>query len=540
MAENPATILLSAVATMLQQEQRNFLAGPLATHLASVEQDSRFQYDPVARNIVAQITKLAKSNPNALVTAQQIDSFYRQIESLHPITEFKTAYAHLFPASSLPTRQASPTADTANGIRHSYGEDDRKVGQAELIVQENQDVDAPHIPEFKVGATFKPELHRFAETAINHELGQFGATNLKVAHKTNGPQLMVYVAQFVTPTGRHSVVVPVQVQNDNVILPEVFGRDDRVYAFSKDGFVRFEQDNAKIASVAATRAADQLRHAETNDAPRNPSALESYLNTDDLEVVEDNKIAPLDVESTLANAVLRKQSKQNQRTISAASEVVSRELKSLGQYKTPVFAGDGKNGDLLFAVQLIKNQKVANVTVPVETRGQTVLFPSVFAFADKQYPLSKSGVETAFVQNAPAVEFSVKTSNLAEAGYNTLRQTVYAAVCQKDYARAQEAIQVTATKFGKEAVANLMKDYQDWILKVEAAPAGTTHVEAGLGAKMTSDDWANSLQREINAVTNGAGITVPKELDLIRFEKYDEPAFEGAIMTSRIDGTQLT
>lgn len=545
MGDNPADIILQTVASLMQQEKKVFLAGPLATRLASVESDSRFQYDPVARNIAAQISKVASGNPEALVTADQIDRFYKQIESLYPNTEFKTAFADLFPGV---VTQPTTLETFSNPSRHSYTEDDRKIGDSEISVVENQEDVEHHIPEFQIGATFKPELHRFAEKAITHELGQFGASNLRVAHKTNGPNLMVYIAQFVSPTGRHSVVVPVQVQNDTVILPEVFGREDRMYNFSKEGFAKFENDNLRIASVKATTAADQLRHAESIDATRNPGALENFLNEEDsLEIVENDQISPLapaldhlsDIEATLSNAILRKQSKHSQRTISAASEVVARELKGLGQHKSPIFAGDGKNGDILFAAQIVKNQKVASVLIPVETRGQTVLFPTVFAMAEQEYPLTSNGIEVAFEKNAPQMEFSVKTSNLAEANYNTLRQTVYASVMENDHTRAQEALQVVASKFGKEAIANVMKDYQDWIIKARTVSKNDV-VKAGLGSKMTSDDWANSLQREINAVTNGKGIVLAKELDTIQFEKYDDPAFEGAIMTSRIDGIQLT
>lgn len=546
MGDNPADIILQTVASLMQQEQKVFLAGPLATRLASVESDSRFQYDPVARNIAAQIGKVASGNPEALVTADQISHFYKQIESLYPNTEFKTAFADLFPGTiSQTTTQENPSPISS---RHSYIEDDRKIGESEISVIENQNDVEHHIPEFQIGATFKPELHRFAEKAIIYELGQFGANNLRVAHKTNGPNLMVYVAQFVSPTGQHSVVVPVQVQNDSVILPEVFGREDRMYNFSKEGFAKFENDNLRIASVRASTAADQLRHAESVDATRNPGALEKYINEEDsLEVVENDQINPLapaldhlsDIEATLSNAVLRKQSKHSQRTISAASEVVARELKGLGQHKNPVFAGDGKNGDILFAAQIVKNQKIASVLIPVETRGQTVLFPTVFAMAEQEYPLTPNGIEIAFEKNAPQMEFSVKTSNLAEANYNTLRQTVYASVMENNHTRAQEALQVVASKFGKEAIANVMKDYQDWIVKAQTVSKNDI-VKASLGSKMTSDDWANSLQREINAVTNGKGIVLAKELDTIQFEKYDDPAFEGTIMTSRIDGIQLT
>jgi hypothetical protein len=544
MGDNPADIILQAVASLMQQDQKVFLAGPLATRLASVESDSRFQYDPVARNIATQISKVASGNPEALVTADQIDRFYKQIESLYPNTEFKTAFADLFPGV-IPQPVALDTS--SNPSRHGYTENDRKIGDSEISVVENQDDVEHHIPEFKIGATFKPELHRFAEKAITHELCQFGASNLRVAHKTNGPNLMVYVAQFVSPTGRHSVVVPIQVQNDTVILPEVFGREDRMYNFSKEGFAKFENDNLQIANVRATTAADQLRHAESVDAIRNPGALENYINEDTVEVAENDQIDPLapalnnfsDIEATLSNAILRKQSKHNQRTISAASEVVARELKGLGQHETPVFAGDGKNGDILFAAQIVKNQKTASVLIPVETRGQTVLFPTVFAMAEQEYPLTQGGIEVAFEKNAPQMEFSVKTSNLAEANYNTLRQTVYASVMENDHTRAQEALQVVASKFGKEAIANVMKDYQDWIIKARTVSKNDI-VKAGLGSKMTSDDWANSLQREINAVTNGKGIVLAKELDTIQFEKYDDPAFEGTIMTNRIDGIQLT
>lgn len=548
MADEPVDILMKAITAAMQTECKSYLAGPLAARLASVETDTRFQFDPVARNIAAQIAKVADRNPGQIVTADQIDAFYKEIESLYPNTEFKTAFADLFPGMpSVESENQPQVPREVEQARHEFYEENRKPGEVSVEIVENQDFDTYTPPEFEIGAKFAPHLHKFAESAITHELAQFGSVdNVRVTHKTNGPNLMVYLAQFNSPTGRHQVVVPVQVQDDLVILPEVFGKDDRMYDFTTAGFSKFENDNIRIAEIQAARASDQLRHAESIDAPRNPTALESFMND---EVVEDNDLELFnegnsegleDVEAVLQNAVLRKQSSYDSRLITAAEEVLTRELRKIGQHKTPVFAGDGKNGDLLFKVALRHDNRIAEVLVPVETQGSSVLFPTHFISNDQAYRLTTAGLQTVFASNPDSAAFDIQGSNLAEANYNSLRQTVYAATMKHDHDRAQEAIDVIASKFGKEAVAAAMKDYQDWIVKAQANPNTNPDISVDFGHKMSQDDWASALSREIEAVTEGRGITVAEELGTFEFEKYDDPGYEGSIITNKIDGIEFT
>lgn len=549
MGDELQDILLNAITSALQNECKSFLAGPLATRLASVETDSRFQYDPVARNIASEITKVADRNPNQIVTADQIQAFYKEIESLHPHTEFRTAFADLFPGPVVETPAATEVPEEVKRARHTFYEDERLPGEEVVEVEENQEFEPYTAPEFAIGAKFAPHLHKFAEAAITQELGQFGAGNVRVQHKTNGPDLMVYLAQFVSPTGKHQVVVPVQVQDDLIVLPEVFGKDDRVYDFTTAGFSAFENDNVRLAEIKAASATDLLRHAESIDAPRNPSALESFMNEGETVVMEDDDLDILgtsnshgleDIEASLQNAIMRKQSSHNNRTITAAAEVVTRELRKLGQHKSPVFAGDGNHGDLLFTAELTRNNRVAQVVIPVETQGETVLFPTHFITQDEAYQLDQTGVHSVFESHPENTVFDMKSTNLAEANYNTLRQTVYASTMKQEHNRAQEALDVIASKFGQEAHTAAMKDYQDWIVKAQSNPVAEPNITVDFGHNMSQDDWASALQREIEAVTEGKGITIAEELGTIEFEKYDDPGYQGSIMTNRIDGIELT
>lgn len=548
MADNPVDIMVNAITSLIQRECKSFLAGSLAARLASVENDSRFQYDPVARNIVAQVQKAAEENPNLVITAQQISNFYDEIESLNPETEFKSEYVELFPDSTVPEVEEYEVPREVDQARYEFVEYDREVGEPTLIVEEGQDESDYEVSEFEIGNTYEPGLHEFAEAGIKHELIQFGANNIRLRHKTNGPNMMVYVAQFTTPTGRHQVVVPVQVQNDLVILPEVFGKEDRSYDFSVTGFQKFERDNIRLAEIGAAQASDFLRHAESVDVSRNPSSIENFINNEE-EVVEDDDLNLFnvgnsegleDIEAVLTNAIMRKNSNFSQRTISAAAEVLSRELRKVGQYKTPVFMGDGTHGDLLFETELQHNRRIASVTVPVETQGESVLFPTHFVSNNETYQLNSDGISSVFKNHPEQTVYDVASTDLTSATYNTLRQTIYAATMRHDYNRAQEALEVIASKFDKEAVTSAMKDYQDWIVQAQTAPVTDVSIQNGFGHRMSENDWAAALQREIKEVTGSSSIKIPEGLDVIQFEKYDDPGYTGTIMTNKIDGIELT
>lgn len=529
MSQQSADLILQAVAASLKQEAKSFLASDLANHLQSIETDNRFQYDPVARNIAATITKVAKTNPNQIITAQQINEYHDEISSLNPESTFKNTYPQIFPESSIEVPVEPEVPTSVNNARHNYVDSNHVPGDASLIVEEGRD--DPQFdfekPEFQIGAKLKPEFHRFAEQALKFELAQFGATNIRVANKNNTPSMMIYAASFVTPTGKHEVVVPVRVAQDQVLLPEIFGRKDQSYTFSKTGFEQFEKDNLQILNVKSFAAADKLRISAGDDTSRQPSSLDQFINK---EVAEDDELKLFDgddkvkIEAVLHSAILAAKSKHSHRVIASALETVSRRFATLGCSPSLRFIGDGEKNDILVSATITDNQRQAEVTIPLETRGEKVLFPDVFVIADKAYPLTQNGLKVAFASSENTTDYLV--ADLEAANYNTLRQTVYTAAVKKDSRTAEAALKVVAKKYGRDAWTNIVDDYQKWLT------AGTTS-PAAAGTKMSSDDWVNAVRKELKTLTGSAdGNTKSGEF---KFEQFDEPGFQGMISANRID-----
>lgn len=541
---NPSELLFNAIASLMKTQNKQFLASHLATRLASVEEDLRFRYDPVARNIYAQIAKVAETDPGRIISGNQIAQYYKEIESLNPQTEFKEEYSDLFPGSEI---QAIPevSENAFERSRHEYYDEPTAIGETATSIDEDQELTAYEAPEFAIGAQFDPKLHRFAEVVLHQALEELGANNIRLAHKTNAPGLMVYQANFVTPTGKHNTVVPIQVKDDLVLLPQVFGAHNNSYTLTKTGFASFEKDNMRLAEIKAMNAADQLRHAEHTDASRNPTALDTFMNTeeeivedDDLQLLEGDPDVTRDIESHLASTMMIKQSAHEPRAITKAMESVTRKLRTAGQHSPIRFAGDGEHGDLLFQTKIVQNHRTANVTIPVETRGSQVLLPNVFTINDKTYDLSERGITAAFEQAPEQARFDLETTDLARANYKTLRQVVYASAMKGNSASAQFALEVIANKFGNDAVSATMNDYAQWLRTASVQPNHT--VEKEMGYKMSADDWAATLQAEIKNITGSTQINVSPELDTIRFEQYDDPGFEGVITTNKIDNIELT
>lgn len=543
---NASDEIYKAVAALLQRQTKCFTAAQLVQRFASVPTDARFQYDPVARHIVAAIEKVAVSDPGHIISAEQISQFYNELESLNPNSEFKSANPDVFQVEEAPLTPPLTTLPNDMRNRDNYSEIDRLPGDDQnLIVDEFEDPAAAayQAPEFAVAASFRPEQYRFAEHGTTQELQQFGASNIRLTHKTDAPNLMVYVATFVTPTGKHSVLVPVQVADQPINLPQVFANLDgsMAYPFNKQGFDAFERDNIQVMSVKASSAADSLRDNESDSASRAPTALETFMNAPDAEPA--TKVAGLeDVESILINAVARKSSRYAARTIDTASQVLTKELRNLSQYENVVFSGDASNGDLLYRAKLTSNRRASEVVIPVEVKSGNVLYPTVFAATDGTvYPLSKDGIANYFSQK-PVTVSSVSTGDLTKANYQTLRQTIYAACISKDYDKANEALEVIASKFGQDYYAKAMTDYTDW--QKSTASLTPVQVKAGIqndyGRKMSNDDWANLIQAEINTVTGGKEVKANTTGMSIEFDKLSDEHFEGVISTSRIDHIELT
>jgi len=337
MSTNPADTILQAVAGSLRTEAKTYLASSVARRLASVDTDPRFRHDPVARYLEAAIAKVAEADPLQLITASQIGKLYAQIESLFPATEMKEGFPELFPDEDLTVESLPAVPASTNLSRHNLTDayDSRPIGVSEISVSEGvggdlegggDDSSSYEHPDFSISdKQFEPGNYGIAAAAIKHGLTILGTSNIRIKHQTDAPELMVYKAAFVTTTGQHQIVVPIQVTAGMAMLPQAFGTNDgqRVYAFDQEGFAKFEADNRQLMSLKAQTSANSLR-ADTSvneDGSRKPTALESFINKEeDIEVTEG-----LDgIEASMTSILARNQSRYAGRTISAGLELITR------------------------------------------------------------------------------------------------------------------------------------------------------------------------------------------------------------------------
>ena len=528
---------------LMLDEVRAFEAKQLAQKFAKLSEEHR--YDQVVRNVAHVIEQIAKKEPNRLVRAEDVAKIYEQFARLNPESKFREICADLLPKNTV------QSGSKKGPDRIAYDNSERDMQSAKKDYQQSKDcvaaLDQKVVAfESAIGsmdvAAFKANIQHESSTVNNghkliaESLCKLGFKDAKSTFKYGTDNCILYLASFPTTQGMAYINVPVFAQEKNVLeVPQVFAdmTGKRAYAFDQDGFKKFFNDIDEIKEDFNLHTANSMRHNMTVDI-REKSDV-GTTEVDEHDIVETSaKRPPIDVEGVLTNAALENKSKYNVATIKMGKSVVANELTKIGYVKLNVqFAGDMQTG-LVYDVNVITPEGVADITVPVQVVEGKVIFPTHFAADDGEvHELKGENLAQVVKTEAEPIKYS---ASLIEIDYNSLRKIIHTAAFDRKSAIATEALNVIKEKFGMDAYNAAMTDYQAWIEEsgqdYSKRCASCKYYRARNSRYATStQDHCNLLSMPCKKVVRKGGICTRSHVE---WDRLRDDSYKGSIMTNNI------
>lgn len=478
----------------------------LLNRFSSVE--NQFRYDQVIRNVQQVLEKKAFDHSDAVISAEELSRIANQFATLGSVENFKNVFADVLPETIV---IEDDSAKKATAMRHSYSDDSVRSFEVSTGLEVSEDepltLDVPQVyaglfdkVDRRYGYLASPELVRRGQYLAEDELRNAGHS-AKVKFALSNEDTLLYTASISTDFGRKQIFVPVEMKQDQVLYPTVFATDKKIYELSKFGMDQFLNEVKVSFFETQVKAAGLHRDtlfSNTIREMKKGAGLEVDENTT-LETKVKLPTELADLGTMLENIGMQQSSKYTRDQISAATRVVSDEIRKCGYNSRLTFAGDNEIGMSIAATVEAPEGKF-EVIVPVPVTASGILFPSKFvaAVGEAPIPLSSLGFKT-FITSSQAKMIPVRySSEMVSLDFNSLRRIIHTATIQKDYITAEQALNVISDKYGEESHVKALADYQGWLL------GGSLDFKDNFGL--------------------GARSSVGEK----------EPGWEGAIMTSQI------
>jgi hypothetical protein len=445
------------------QENKIYTAGLLVPRFK--EAANRLRHDLTINQAAFVIEQMAKRQPTKEITASDIkqlgDKFYTAS------SVFTEEFSDLIEQEDQQAQKQASRIAFAESTRHL--EWDGKHSEPEVDIYKDESIKSLIDPSLSITEK-EASIIRAAAILISEEfkaLPQVRKTSSILRHKTDS-SLVFQTKIKLANEHETDVFVPVELNNEVPLFPQVFSDTEQVFTLDSDGLENLTAEVERKVRQKQSEFVGGLRTAEDFEiALRNDSMGRFSEEVDEYEV-EAPKVASLqhsEIENILINAVKTKESKYSPQAHIAGADLVATELKDIGFSNPQVqFNGDYENG-LTFKADVNTEAGSIQIELPVEVlaKSSTMLPPAQFKAAGKVYDLSKNAV-TQVARLSKTSSLSVSEHPLLFAlSYPDLKKQLKTAAHQKMPKLAQKIIATIDEKFGEYYRNAATDDYQTWL-----------------------------------------------------------------------------
>jgi len=416
-----------------------------------------YPHDPVIRSVASVMNK--QYSKGKLTTSQkELYATFNHFAGLSATSMIKEAIGDLlYPVDNAP--KATIGNETVFSHRQTAPGLDMKIEQNPLEGLFDKNADQR--------AYFDPTFAKLGRNAIIEELNHIGvpATEIKAISGVGGAAI-VYDAVFTNKLG--TAHVPMFVEIDGTVqTPTYFYGNGQFIQLTAENLNKYIVEKAQTevlpdVTISGIRTASSIispSFAFEEDAP-GPIQLPAVAMPEPLKDIATFETALLDASTHFTPELVR-----------TAKALCSRELKHMG-FNAQVTLSDATENCIICSAELDSSAGKVEIRLPVEIINERPQIPALFyneAAKDKIYDFSKleltNYLTAAKTDNSQILRYSNDFFNMT---YNQLKEEMLAGVSNKDYIRAEQALNRIEDKFGSDYHRAAMADYAKYLALASA------------------------------------------------------------------------
>lgn len=316
---------------------------------------------------------------------------------------------------------------------------------------------------------YSEEVAKKAQESCLKELNSIGAPPKFVKVFAGQNDLIICQATYETPKGKSEVLVPVEIIENNALLPNMFlsqaGFVDLKKSEIQDHIVRTAGKSYRVDGEAILQALSNVKNgtkvavSDVEIAAMKLSASKetpsSYAHDGIVYQSIDEEIQPVqdiqykldpEVES-FAKSLASPKGIANHlfgaKNIQAANNLISRKLASWGFKNAQVAVDDATDNSVVYAVSLAGT---AGFRVPVKVHQGNVQEPTIALATGKVYEFSKDGIKQIYSSSERDSRALAKASPSYELKTSDLIKQIKEAMDDNNYTKAEDALNVLASR----------------------------------------------------------------------------------------------
>jgi len=444
-------------------ERKVYTVGNLKQRFLSTAE--AYRQDQTIQQVARVIATMADKNPITEVTSNDIHNMMNTFYV--PNTNFRQEFGDLLEEEQVSTRKQSARLDFHGDYRalDELSESVAEVDETDLNSLDHMS-DTLIDPSLEYSTLDEPTI-RYAATLVEEEIKNCGIKKSGLQLKYKTPDMLVYKASLRTAAGEVEVFIPVELKDNNPLIPQVMSTTDSVYTLDVSGIQSLSQDFSKKALIHKAQSADKMRmDMGMYDEMRSDSI--GSVEVDEFEEYSQKEVhlGVDEIETILKDAVIRKESKFGISTIDYGRDLVAVELNDIGYKNSQVqFAGDTENG-LLYDAVINTDQGKFKIQVPVEASKGMLLTPSEFISSDKGYLLSQASLRQAVKDGNPQENIHPLLYSMS---YQELKKQLKESAYQHKPQLAKQVIAMITEKFDEYYQNAAIDDYQTWLTEATAS-----------------------------------------------------------------------
>lgn len=425
------------------------------------EAANKNRYDLTINQAAFVIEKLAQSNPACEVRPSDLKELGSQFYTSN--TNYGEEFADLLEEEEqVKKAQVNDRIDYQESHRSLEWDGAHEQEQVEIYsdkVQSNLIDDSISYTE-KEFDTIKQAAQLIDDELMNTRKVKKVSSILKM--KTS--KQLVFQTKIKIGSNEISVIVPVEINEEVPLFPQVMATTENVYTLDVEGIEQLVADAHSSTEYKKAQQISSIRSQDEYDMEVRNDSMDKYEHVVDELEVPDQKMATLglkEIEDVLEKSIMTSDSKYTPETIQSGGDLVSMELKDAGFNNPQVkFSGDYNKG-LTYKVSMYTENGKVEIVVPVEVSRGVLLPPSEFKVAgsDETLIITKQAINQSTMKN-DKVEVHPYLYSMS---YPELKKQLKTAAHNKQFKVAKQIITLIGEKFDNHYQNAAITDYQTWL-----------------------------------------------------------------------------
>lgn len=319
-----------------------------------------------------------------------------------------------------------------------------------------------------------PGVQKFATAgaaAINAELTDFGFDSVDLALAAQDSRFAIFSAQVKMAGKESTFLVPTEIKSGSILLPSLFFGGSFA-EFNKNNICQWAQAGGRTAS-SAVGLLDKLNNlagplvavaedtsewtvgfdggASVDLGSIDSPVIENFSTPDHLSA-QARELGGEDFEQIFIEAT----AKCGLKAVQAAKQVVARGLKFAGVLHDQIVLESELTDGVVVGTHIRSASGKQYISVPVETRGDIALEPSIFKSKNSVKEWSDQELKTFAASDA--VDFKVSAGSFKNQSFSSLYKAAIKLATAGDLSNAEEALNAIQSEFGQEHYEQSLKD----------------------------------------------------------------------------------